>query len=58
MQNIGDMNSECHNAQLLQFVWIVTCQREYSQSDVSWLMFSKSMLSVCRSCTHTYLPDF
>lgn len=30
----------------------------YSQREVSWLMFSKRMLSVCKSWTHTYRPDF
>lgn len=31
---------------------------ERLQRDVSWLMFSNRMLSVCRSCTQTYRPDF
>lgn len=28
-------------------------ERRRLQRDVSWLMFSNRMLSVCRSCTHT-----
>ena len=55
----GQMVVKPNNTELYySLVSYISCRLLYLQTEVSLLMFSNRMLSVCSNCTQMYLPDF